>query len=217
MYLDPQIIAVPAPIQATVTAKAQGESGPGQSGVTATITQTERSANGMRTSRRQVSIFQGGSSGNSNNDDKKPSPPSPKSNGRFKVGDKVLADWAGRKQTGEVVGIAATGWIKVKLELNGIELTPAIPPDNLTPIKTAAGGDKSKSTASASTMRTWTSKNGKYRVTAKFIELKDDSVRLEREDGETLTVALDKLTEADLQFARKQAEENPFGADADNE
>lgn len=217
VYLEPQIIAVPTPIQATVTAKAQVGNGAGRSGVTATITQTERSGNGVRTSRRQVSIFHGGSSGNSNNDDKKPSPPSPKSNSRFKVGDKVLVDWAGRTHNGEVVEIAATGWIKVKFELNGIQLTPALPPDNLTPVKSAAGGDKSKSTASASAMRTWTSKNGKYRVTAKFIELKDDSVRLEREDGETLTVALDKLTEADQQFARKQAEDNPFGSAADSE
>ena len=216
MYLDPQIIAVPAPIQATVTAKTQGGNDAGQSGVTATITQTERSGNGVRTSRRQVSIFHGGSSGNSNND-KKPSPPSPKSNGRFKVGDKVLVDWAGRTQTGEVVGIAATGWVKVKLEFNGVELTPALPPDNLTPVKSAAGGDKSKPTASASAMRTWTSNNGKYRVNAKFVALNDDSVTLENEDGKTLTVALDKLTEADQQFARKQAEENPFGSAADSE
>ncbi len=66
-------------------------------------------------------------------------------------------------------------------------------------------------------MRTWTSNNGKYRVNAKFVALNDDSVTLENEDGKTLTVALDKLTEADQQFARKQAEENPFGSAADSE
>lgn len=214
VYLDPLVIAVPAPIQATVTAETRGKNGAGQSGVTATITQTESNGNGVRTSRRQVTITRGGSSGKN----MKPSPSSPKSKGRFKTGDKVLVDWAGRTHTAEVVGIAATGWIQVKFERDGIQLTPSFPPDRLTPVEKTAGSGKSKLAASA--MRTWTSKSGKYRVTARFVELNDDTVRLENEDGKTLTVALDKLTESDQRFARKlaeEAEENPFGSDADNE
>ena len=47
------------------------------------------------------------------------------------------------------------------------------------------------------------------------MELKDGSVTLEKEDGQTTTVPLDRLGEADQKFARQlasEAEENPFAS-----
>ena len=67
-------------------------------------------------------------------------------------------------------------------------------------------------------MRTWSSKGSKFTIKAKFVALNNDSVTLEKEDGETVTVALDKLSEPDQKLARQLAEEsedNPFASKAE--
>jgi hypothetical protein len=67
-------------------------------------------------------------------------------------------------------------------------------------------------------LRTWTSKGSKFTIKARFVGLSNDQVTLEKEDGETLTVALDKLSDADQKLARQlaeESEENPFGPKAE--
>lgn len=69
-------------------------------------------------------------------------------------------------------------------------------------------------------MRAWSSGGGKFTIKAKFVELKDGSVTLEKEDGDTVTVPLARLGEADQKEARRlaaESEDNPFAAKPDRE
>ena len=52
--------------------------------------------------------------------------------------------------------------------------------------------------------RTWTDSSGKFRITAKLVEVGEDYVTLQREDGVTSKVPMERLSENDRQFARQQ-------------
>src|SRR5262245_55369448 len=54
---------------------------------------------------------------------------------RPKVGDMVKVDWAGKEQVAEVIGYSGTGWITVKFNQNGHEMTPTLPPQQLRPME----------------------------------------------------------------------------------
>jgi S1-C subfamily serine protease len=198
VYLDPQVVALPAPVQVSTTTDGKGTT-------TTTITQTQEGGDGARTSRHQTTITRGGSPG------KPPSTSGDAKKAAYQVGDKVMVEWAGTTYTAEVVDLAPTGWIKVKFPQNGIVMTPTLPPDRIKP----AGGPEGKKAPAGATLRTWSSQGSKFQVRAKFVELSNGSVTLEKEDGDTVTVALDKLSEADQKLARQLAEEsedNPFAS-----
>jgi len=55
----------------------------------------------------------------------------------------------------------------------------------------------------ADELRTWTDSSGQFQIKARLLGAKDGSVRLRREDGQTLTVALEKLSEEDREFVRE--------------
>ncbi len=212
VYLNPQVVTIPAAVQVTRAAGGTTTTTRTEGGTTTTTTTkteggvttttTETVGPDGRTSRRQTTSTRGGSSGN---------PPATSGAGKglaLKVGDKAMVTWAGKAVTAEVVGFAATGWVKVKFPFNGIELTPTLPPDQVKLI-----AEKKKSPPAGATLRTWASKGNKFTIKAKFVELKDDSLTLEKEDGEAVTLSLDKLTEADQKAARQladESEENPF-------
>lgn len=129
------------------------------------------------------------------------------------IGDKVQVEWAGKKVDAEVIGFSGTGWIQVKFKMNNIDLTPTLPPDKIQPLAKGSAA-KAKPAANAKP-RTWTDKTGKFKIEAKFVELKDDQVTLERADGRTVSMALDKLSDEDQKAAKELAkqtadEENPF-------
>jgi S1-C subfamily serine protease len=181
VYLDPQVIPVPATVQVTTTTDAEGKT-------TTTITQE---SGGGTTTRRQMTVTRGGS----------PSAPGAGKKAPFKVGDK-----AGKTETAEVVDLPPNGWVKVKFPRNGIVMTPTLPPDQLKPKKKAAPD---------AALRAWSSGGGKFTIKAKFVELKDGSVTLEKEDGDTVTVPLARLGEADQKLARQlaaESEDNPFAS-----
>ena len=192
VYLDPQVVAVPAAVQVTTTTDGQGKT---------TTTITQGGGDGSRTVRRQMTTTRGG-------------PPSTSGAGKkapYKVGDKVLVNWAGRTETAEVVDLPSNGWVKVKFPRDGIVLTPTLPPDQ---IKPAAVPEKKKAAAGA-TLRIWSSQGGKFKINAKFVELRDGSVTLEKENGETVAVPLDRLGEADQKLARQlaaESEDDPFAS-----
>ncbi|HEV3343720.1 MAG TPA: trypsin-like peptidase domain-containing protein [Pirellulales bacterium] len=129
----------------------------------------------------------------------------------FKSGDKVRVAWAGKIENAEVINVNGNnGWVTVKFRRDGLELTPTLPPDD---VELAAKKSSAKAEAKP---RTWSSKGGKFKIKAKFVELKDDSVTLEKEGGDTVTVAMDKLSEADQKVARQLAEDlenDPFASD----
>lgn len=194
VYLDPQVVAVPAPVQVTTTTDGKG---------TITTTITQEGGNGGTTRRQVTTTTTRGGPG--------VGPSTGGTKGAFKVGDKVLVAWAGKTETAEVIGFSATGWVKVKFPRDGIVLTPTLPPDRMKPV----AANEAKRAAAGAIVRTWSSKGNKFTIKAKFVALSNGSVTLEKEDGEILTIGLDKLSEADQKAARQlasEAEENPFAA-----
>ena len=124
----------------------------------------------------------------------------PGQKGDFEVGDEVLTAFGGI-HIAEVVEINGNGWVKVKFDNNGLEMTPTLPPHKLRLIE-----GEQVSLADGVLVRTWSSQGGKFTVEAKFVELRGDSVILETEGGKTVTVALDKLSDDDQELARRLAE-----------
>ncbi|HEV7224649.1 MAG TPA: SHD1 domain-containing protein [Pirellulales bacterium] len=124
----------------------------------------------------------------------------PGQKGDFRVGDEVLTAFGG-VHIAEVVEISGNGWVKVKFDDNGLEMTPTLPPNKLRLIE-----GEQVSLADGALLRTWSSQGGKFTVEAKFVELRGDSLLLETEGGKTLTVALDKLDDDDRELARRLAE-----------
>jgi hypothetical protein len=58
-------------------------------------------------------------------------------------------------------------------------------------------------------LRTWTS--GKFKIEAKFVAVDDDTVTLEKEDGEQVEIPLKKLSKADQDYiAAAESEDSPF-------
>ncbi len=64
-------------------------------------------------------------------------------------------------------------------------------------------------------VRTWSDKTGKYKIEARYIEMEDDRVVLEKEDGSRVKVPLAKLSEANQGYLEglKAAAESPFEED----
>ena len=57
-------------------------------------------------------------------------------------------------------------------------------------------------TGSQSAAHEWTDQTGRHRVEAEYVDLKDGEVVLRKSDGKTVTVPLDRLSEADRRFVR---------------
>jgi len=52
---------------------------------------------------------------------------------------------------------------------------------------------------------TWSDSSGKFKVVAKLVEVGDDYVKLEKEDGQQLTVPFARLSSSDLESAKSRA------------
>lgn len=131
----------------------------------------------------------------------------PGQKGEFAVGDEVLAAFGG-VHLAEVVEIAGTGWVKVRFDNDGFEMTPTLPPENLRLIE-----GEEVPLEEAAMVRNWTSRGGKFTIKAQFVELRGDSVTLKKEDGKSLTVAIDKLSDDDQELARRLAEAKDESSD----
>ena len=71
---------------------------------------------------------------------------------------------------------------------------------------TSAGSTQNSSPTSATDFRTWSDKTGKYKIEAKLVTKVDDKVILKRRDnGEIMTLAIDKLSTADQEFLKANA------------
>ena len=57
---------------------------------------------------------------------------------------------------------------------------------------------------SVASARTWTDSTGKHTVEAEFVDLKDGKVRLKKEDGRTITIPIERLSEADRAYVKSQ-------------
>ena len=66
--------------------------------------------------------------------------------------------------------------------------------------------------------RTWTDTTGKFKVEASFIKLDDGKVELKRKDnGKTLSLAIDKLSKADTELAKKLASDASKSTKSDSQ
>jgi len=59
-------------------------------------------------------------------------------------------------------------------------------------------------------VRTWTDSTGKHTIQAKFVEVANGKVTLERADGTQFAIDLKKLSEADQKFVAEQQGDSPF-------
>ncbi|MCC9607232.1 hypothetical protein LOC68_13830 [Blastopirellula sp. JC732] len=64
--------------------------------------------------------------------------------------------------------------------------------------------------------RTWTDSTGKFTIVGKLASHDDKSIRIEKSDGQVISVPLDKLSTADQTFIAKLAESNPFQPEDEN-
>lgn len=65
----------------------------------------------------------------------------------------------------------------------------------------------SATTLAHAQIREWTDSTGRYKVEAEIVEVTDDGVRLRKSDGSESTVPLNRLSEADQQYAQQFSEQ----------
>ncbi len=68
----------------------------------------------------------------------------------------------------------------------------------------AAARERERQQAEARRTRTWTSANGQFTITAKFIKAFGGNVTLEKDGGEQITLPLDKLSDADRDWLNRR-------------
>lgn len=131
----------------------------------------------------------------------------------FRVGEKVECDWGGQLVEAEVLEITRLGWLKLRLNSNGMEMTPVMPPERVRKITgkaSASNEEESEPTPNAAHMRTWTDRTGKHKTRAEFVSIEDGQIRLRKSDGTIVAMPLDKLSPFDQHFAMSLAR-HPLG------
>ncbi len=88
------------------------------------------------------------------------------------------------------------------------------PPELVQPNKPASTAARSATMAgntAGGKTRTWTDATGQFKVDAEFVSIADGTVNLRRQDGRTMSIPLEKLSEADRAHVKVlQEQENPF-------
>jgi len=115
----------------------------------------------------------------------------------LKPGDKLVMRQGAGWQRVEVVEVLSNNRVKVRVKFGGRDTERTMPltflryPDNA-----------AQSPAAKSEKRTWTDSTGKFKIEASFVELADGKVRLKKDDGEILSIPLDKLSAEDSQLVQ---------------
>jgi len=86
-----------------------------------------------------------------------------------------------------------------KLDIDAVPYDAADPRE-----ENGGGGAIASASASALQPRTWNDKSGKFSVVATFQAFEGGQVKLKKEDGTIVAVALEKLSEADGEYVRTQ-------------
>jgi hypothetical protein len=138
----------------------------------------------------------------------------------FKPGDSVEVKEGFEWKKATVVRVnRSTGWVEARLEEKDLPRgipesmrkqlsTSSFPPDQ---VRMAQAPISAKATQVHS-LRTWTDRSGKFSVQARFQRLEGTAVVLTKEDGKSLQVPLEKLSEQDVGYIRGVTEtsESPF-------
>jgi hypothetical protein len=135
------------------------------------------------------------------------------------AGDRIFIQWGSQWFPGKVVETSATQ-IKVHYDQydatwdewaapNRVRAARSATPGRFSrtpPATTAATPAPAASSqpAAASKLRTWSDASGKFKIEAEMIRLEKGEVQLKKADGTTVAVPLDKLSQADQEFAIQQ-------------
>jgi hypothetical protein len=97
------------------------------------------------------------------------------------------------------------GYVLTKAEKALTSIKKRVPADEIAEAAQRITADEAAKTAQRKKdfpggMRMWTDAKGKHQIKAKLIGTKGDSVVLKREDGEKITIPLEKLSQADQRF-----------------
>jgi hypothetical protein len=141
--------------------------------------------------------------------------------GDVQAGDRIFIQWGSQWLPGRVLETNATQ-IKVHYdqydsswdewaEPSRVRAARSATPGRFSkvPPATAAATERENSPASQnptgnSKLRTWSDATGKFKIEAEMVRLDKGQVQLKRADGTTLAVPLDKLSQADQEFAIQQ-------------
>lgn len=126
----------------------------------------------------------------------------------FAIGDKVKVEIGRQIFEGEIVEAVFEGKMyRVKHLRNGREVKSAYPSKFITKVSNAAE-DPTEELPKA---RKWTSSNGKFEVVASLSEVSAGVAKLITDDGRSLKVAVNQLSQADQDHLKSiQSEVNPF-------
>lgn len=124
---------------------------------------------------------------------------------RYKLGDHVEVEHFGEWKQGVVTEVLGNDWVRVRAEDDDGART--YPPRKVRPSKkrgSAPASDNPFATAeekeAAAEFRTWSDQSGQFEVVAKLLEVADEKVVLEREDGQEIRVPLARLSDADRRY-----------------
>jgi hypothetical protein len=67
---------------------------------------------------------------------------------------------------------------------------------------------KSKAQKPPAAFRTWTDNTGSFKVSAEFVSFGNGKVKLRKQDGNEVTVPLERLSTADVEFVRERCREH---------
>jgi hypothetical protein len=127
----------------------------------------------------------------------------------LRVGDRVYVRSFGQWSAGTVTGIRTPQTVMVRIDDSPSPSSRDRPVPRrmlrlaVEPARPRATPQPSVPTVSRA--RTWTDASGKFKVQARFVELRGDVVVLEKDDGATVEIALDRLSPPDQQYARSQS------------
>jgi hypothetical protein len=144
---------------------------------------------------------------------------------KYAVGDRVEVDDGFGWKNGTVVSVDSDRRrVEVRIDEDEDEAARFAPRDMPAELRErmltrSYSADRVRPSAAAgktTVARTWTDRTGKFKVKAKFGGVEGDSVLLIKAGGKQVKVPLEKLSERDQQFVKKQSEssgdsENPFG------
>ncbi|MFN7768398.1 MAG: SHD1 domain-containing protein [Planctomycetaceae bacterium] len=166
----------------------------------------------------------------------------------YEIGQEVEVEYFSKWRPGKVVGLPASGRIQVEFEFDPLgdasgkaggakakegeekkmksffdakQVRVAQGGGGEKPKPAKSGGSKSAGGGAApkGELFEWTDSTGKFKIKARFKELKDEKVTLVKDDGKSVTLALEKLDDEGKQRALKLAaagDENPFETPDEN-
>jgi hypothetical protein len=73
----------------------------------------------------------------------------------------------------------------------------------LDPYAPTTYGDTCQTWASPVGYRTWIDVTGRYRTVARIVSVKNNMIRLQKQDGDFVLFPLDRLSQADVRFVRR--------------